>query len=246
MGQSPRICPENVLFMEIAVLLLPIILVLVAVAVYFSYLQQKKRREAMRQLASELGWQFDADRDYDHDDQYAHYEIFRHGHTRYAYNTLYGPLVIDGRSWPVKMGDFQYKVTTSNGKSTTTHTYRFSYLILELPYARVPDLLIRREGMFDALKNLFGFDDIDFESAEFSREFCVKSPDKRFAYDVIDSRMMEFLLASDPPTIDVENGRCCLSDGKRTWRPEQFRTKLGWAEKFFALWPDHVVYQLQQ
>ena len=74
-------------------------------------------------------------------------------------------MTIDERNYPAKMGDFVYKITTSTGKSTQTRTYRFSYLILHLPFGNVPDLLIRREGMFDKLAGAFGFDDIDFESA---------------------------------------------------------------------------------
>ena len=116
------------------------------------------------------------------------------------------------------MGDFTYKVTTSSGKSTTTTTYRFSYLILHMPWSGVPDLLIRREGMFDKIAGVLGFDDIDFESAQFSRRFHVSSTDKRFAYDVIDPRMMEFLLKGDPPTVDIENTRCCISDGRHPRR----------------------------
>ena len=226
----------------IAFVLIPIIIALVAAGAYWSYLQQKKRREALDALAGQLGWQFTAERDYDHDDQFAHFEIFRHGHSRFAYNTLRGSLEVDGRTWPAKMGDFHYKVTSSNGKTTTTHTYRFSYLILHLPFARVPDLLVRREGMFDALKSMMGFDDIDFESAEFSKRFFVKSPDKRFAYDVIHPRMMEFLLDRDVPTIDIENGRCCISDGKHTWSPEEFRSRLEFAGRFLRplAGPPHV------
>ncbi|MCZ6810529.1 MAG: hypothetical protein O7D97_00875, partial [Planctomycetota bacterium] len=97
----------------------------------------------------------------------------------------------------------------------------------------MPDLLIRREGMFDKLAGAFGFDDIDFESAEFSKRFYVKSPDKRFAYDVIHPRMMEFLLGGDPPTVDIEAGRCCLSDGRHHWSPEGFGATLNWVIEFF-------------
>ena len=64
-----------------------------------------------------------------------------------------------------------------SGKSTQTHTYRFSYLIAHVPFAGVPALLNRREGMFDKIAGAFGFDDIDYESAEFSRRFQVKSAD---------------------------------------------------------------------
>ena len=143
------------------------------------------------------------------------------------------------------MGDFTYKVTTHSGKSSSTRTYRFSYLIVHLPFGRVPDLLIRREGLFDKLAGAFGFDDIDFESAEFSRRFFVKSTDKRFAYDVIHPRMMEFLLAGEPPAIDIEYGRCCLSNGRRRWEPHEFKGRVDWIRRFFDHWPDHLTANLE-
>ena len=216
-------------------------IVLVGAVAYFSWLAEKKRREAMATLAAELGWSFDPIRDRSHDEEYAHFEIFRRGHSRAAYNTMWGELELKGRRWPAKMGDFTYKVTTSTGKSTSTQTYRFSYLILHMPWSGVPDLLIRREGMFDKIAGALGFDDIDFESAQFSRRFHVSSPDKRFAYDVIDPRMMEFLLRGDPPTVDIENTRCCISDGRRRWEPSEFRQKLAWITEFLDHWPQHVL-----
>ena len=222
-----------------------IAIVLVAVLGYFSWLAAKKRREAMAMLAGELGWSFSPHKDRSHDEEYAHFEIFRRGHGRAAYNTLWGSLEIHGRSCTGKMGDFTYKVTTHSGKSSSTQTYRFSYLIVHLPFGRVPDLLIRREGIFDKLAGAFGFDDIDFESAEFSRRFLVKSPDKRFAYDVIHPGMMEFLLAGEPPAIDIEYGRCCLSNGRRRWEPHEFKGRLDWIRRFFDHWPNHVTADLE-
>ena len=49
---------------------------------YLAWLAEKKRREAMAALAARLGWSFDPSRDRDHDEQYAHFKIFRHGHGR--------------------------------------------------------------------------------------------------------------------------------------------------------------------
>jgi hypothetical protein len=113
-------------------------------------------------------------------------------------------------------------------------------LIVHLPYDGLPTLFIRREGIFDALSRAFGFDDIDFESVEFSKRFYVKSSDKRFAYDVIHPPVMEYLLASQPPTIDIEHDRCCLADGRKAWTAEQFKTTLESAKRFFELWPRHL------
>ena len=227
------------------ILIVIAVIAIVAVAIYFGHLAQKKRREEMAALAAQLGWRFDPTKDKSHDDEYAHFEIFRRGHSRAAFNTLTGEITIDERNYPAKMGDFVYKVTTSTGKSTQTTTYRFSYLILHLPFANVPDLLIRREGMFDKLAGAFGFDDIDFESAEFSKRFHVKSPDKKFAYDVIHPRMMEYLLRSDPPTVDIELRRCCLSNGRSRWSPQEFNATLSWVVDFLDLWPDHVTAKLE-
>jgi hypothetical protein len=56
-------------------------------------------------------------------------------------------------------------------------------------------MTIRPEGIFDKMKAAFGWDDIDFESAEFSKRFHVSARDRRWAYDVITPRTMEFLLA---------------------------------------------------
>ncbi len=229
---------------------LKFILVIAVIAIfgvigYFAWLAEKKRREAMAALARRLGWRFDPSHDRSHDEQYAHFEIFRRGRSRAAHNTLTGEVEIDGRHWPAKMGDFTYKVKRHTGKSTHTKTYRFSYLILHLPFASVPDVFIRREGLFDKLADAFGFDDIDFESAEFSRRFHVKSSDKRFAYDVIHPQMMEFLMADDSREIDIENGRCCMSDGRHRWEPQEFEERLLWIRQFFDLWPEHVTAQLR-
>lgn len=216
------------------------ILILACVGGYINWLREKRRREALMALARELGMSFNPLKDRSHDNEYAHFEIFRRGHSRAAYNTLTGTVAIKGRPYAAKMGDFKYKITTSNGKTTSTRTYRFSYLIVHLPFVGVPDLLIRREGMFDKLKSFLGFGALSFESEEFSRRFHVQCADRKFAYDVIEPRMMEFLMQSNPMTIDIEHGRMCLSDGSRRWDAEQFKQQLNWMQEFFERWPKHV------
>jgi hypothetical protein len=68
-----------------------------------------------------------------------------------------------------------------------------------------PDLTIRREGFFTRVAEVFGYQDIKFESAEFSKTFCVRSDDKKFAYDVCHAKMMEYLLANRDLSIEIEN-----------------------------------------
>lgn len=228
-----------------------ILLIIAAVAIfgvllYAGYLEAKKRREALTALAAELGWSFDPSPDSTIDSRYGHFEVFTRGHSRFGFNTLTGSLTIAGRTYPGQMGDYEYKVTRSNGKSTTTTTHRFSYLILHLPFSNLPTLSIRPEGLWDKLKGALGFDDIDFESAEFSRRFFVQSNDRKFAYAVVHPRMMEFLLASGRPSIHIQNDECCASDGQRRWDAEAFRDKLAWHTAFFEHWPEYLTTELDQ
>lgn len=160
---------------------------------YFVHLQQVMLREALAALADGLGWRFDPSRDKSHDDRYDQFPIFRQGHSRFAYNTIIGQMTVDGRTMPVRMGDYHYQVATSDGKKSTT-TYTLSYVIIELPFLGPQDLFIRTEGFFDQLAGFIGFDDIDFESAHFSDRVHVTSSDKKFAYDIVHPRVIEFLL----------------------------------------------------
>lgn len=128
----------------------------VAVLIYLQWRQEQQRREALQALAHQLGWRFSSQRDRYHDDDYTHFEIFRRGHSRSAFNTLTGSLTILDQPCPVKAGDFHYKVTSGSGKNRNTRTYRFSYLIVRLPFPNLPPLIIREEGFFDRACPAFG------------------------------------------------------------------------------------------
>jgi hypothetical protein len=239
-GKGPA---DAAIVAPVAGVLIVLFVLLVAAGAYYAWKKEQERKRQIAAFADRHGFRFFPDDDPDHDEEYAQFEIFRRGHSRAAQNTLVGVIELFGSSRPLRLGDFRYRVTTSNGKTTSTTTYRFSYLIVHPPWA-TPPLLVRPEGVFDKLAGAFGFDDIDFESEEFSRRFYVKSTDKRFAYDVLHPRMMEFLLAEGPPMLDIENGALCLSDGSKRWTPEQFDQRLAFVRRFCELWPRHLVKDL--
>ncbi len=205
------------------------------------YLAQK-RREAMALLAREMGWRFRPDKDGSFADAHRKLGLFDRGRRRYAYNTLNGAIEVSGRSYDVQMGDYTF--TEGSGKNQRTH--RVSYLLATVPFPLVPDLNGHREGLFDKLAQAIGFDDLDFESAEFSGKYSVRSPDRRFAYDLIHPRMMEFLLQVEAPNIRIHDRDVLLTEGLSRWQPDTFRRQLGWAREFLALWPDHLVAQLER
>jgi hypothetical protein len=222
-----------------------VVLGLVCVVAYYVYQQRQKRIAAMAVLASQLGLRFSEGQDHGHDDRFAQFAIFRRGTRRIAYNTMSGSMTIGPFTQSVVLGDFKFTIESGSGKNRRRVTKRFSYVLVSMPHPDVPELLLRAENFFDRIGNFFGFDDIDFESSEFSRRFHVSSSHKRFAWDLIDPRMMEFLMFENSPVVDMEEGWMCLADAS-VWSAETFSERLDFAGRFLDHWPDHVVRGLNE
>jgi len=178
-----------------------IAIAIIAIAV-IGHIQEKKRREALRLIASQLGLSYSEARDYSLAQNYGFLDRLRAGSNRYAYNVMRGR-ASDGS--PVCLFDYHYETTStdSEGKTKTHHHY-YAAFTLTLPRS-FPELIIEPEGFFDRIAQALGFDDIDFESHEFSRRYKVKSPDKKFAYDVCNAQMIDYLLAQEKLAIELED-----------------------------------------
>ncbi len=203
------------------------------VLVYAQRRARQKRRDDLAHLAHTLGLSFDPRSRKD----LPPHKIFERGHNRTRFHTMSGSIEFGERRLDVVMGDHRF--TERSGGDKRTH--ELSYAIVTVPYHGTPDLVIREEGLADRLKSAVGFDDIDFESEEFSRKFWVTSNDKRFAYDVVHPRMMEFLLRRPAPNLELRYDALCLHSGRRRWEVDEFRIWLAWARSFVALWPEHLV-----
>jgi Protein of unknown function (DUF3137) len=82
---------------------------------------------------------------------------------------------------------------------------RYAVLVAELDLRlSMPMTVIAPESAATKAKAAFGFHDIQFESGQFNDRFHVRSRDRRFAYDLIDARMMEHLLGLDNPDLRCE------------------------------------------
>jgi len=191
------------------------IAIIVVVSV-LAYISAQKRREAMAKLAAELGLSFAPNKNWDIAKRYSFLDKLRVGSNRYAFNILSG----NYKDYDVTMFDYHYR--TGSGKSTQDHY--ISFFILHLPTS-FPELVIGPEDIFSKMAQAIGYDDIDFESHEFSRKFCVRSRDKKFAYDVCNARMIEYLLSNTDLTIEIEGGALAMSFNSQL-SPEQIEPNL--------------------
>jgi hypothetical protein len=220
-----------------------------AFAVYATRQQAKARTAALGRLAARLGWRFHGEeRDEGLDETYPQFDQFGRGHSRYAYNRLSGCIQGFDTELPAEAGDYHYKVTSGAGKHRSTRTCQFSYLLVTLPFGPLlPSLRVRPENLLDKLEGAIGFEDIDFESAEFSRRHHVSSDNRRFTYALIDPRMIQFLLDTRPPAFELGAGVLLVmaEGGASRWEPREFDAALAWANGFIARWPAHLANDLR-
>jgi hypothetical protein len=195
-------------------------LLFAAIAAIVGVLQAAKRRKALAEWASNNGYSFREARDHSFDTRYSQFDCLRRGDNRYAFNILQGVAESDAGAKTILAFDYHYQTYSRDNKGRRkTHHHYFSAVIIAVNLPLRP-LLIRPEGVFDKLAAFFGKEDINFESAEFSRKFHVSAPDRQWAFDVIHQGTMEFLLAQPRFSIEMEGpgvivwkgGRLCVGN----------------------------------
>ena len=216
--------------MQIVIVLFVGVMIVVAV---FSMLNDKRRREEIAALAAKLGFGFDPHKSREMAGRFQFLNRLNEGSDRYARNILSGRL----RGHDVLAFDYHYK--TSDGKNT--HHYNFSFFVLMLPQY-FPELIIGRESLLSKIAQGLGYDDIDFESHEFSRTFCVRSPNKKFAYDICHPKMMEYLLGNRDLAMEIEHRVLALAFDK-CLSPSEIEHKFGRLLEIRDLLPKYLFEQ---
>lgn len=214
-----------------------VLLIVVAVAAAaWSFYAKRKRREALATMARQLGLSYSTE-----DTQGClglPFALLKRGDGRGTENVLFGTW----QAVPMREFDYWYyeESTDSNGH-TTRSTYRFSCAVTEVEAALSP-LTLTRENVFTRLADSIGLTDVEFELDEFNRAFNVKCKDRKFANDLVDQRMMRWLLGTDGSFEFEASGRWLLVYSKRR-RPTELVPLIGTLRQFRDQVP-RVVYDL--
>ncbi len=216
---------------------------LIAIAIIafaiISHIQEKRRRQALATIANQLGLSFSQPKDYKLASQYGFLERLRAGSNRYCYNVMRGT---GEQGEAVCLFDYHYEThsTDSEGRRETTHHYYSVYT--QIMPKHFPELIIEPESFFSKIAQAFGFDDIDFESREFSNRYKVKSPDKKFAYDVCNAQMIDYLLKQDKIAIELESNVIAMVFSGRM-QPGNLKFNYDRLQRIRSLMPNYLFCQ---
>ena len=215
------------------------IVAVIGILIYNSY-ATRRRREELAAWATRNGLRFSETKVYDLDSRYAEFKCLREGDNRYGYNVMEGEF---GKRRAYAF-DYHYETHSTDAKGRRqTHHHHFSAAIIYSPVPLKP-LFIRPESFLDKVGEFFGMDDIDFESAEFSRRFFVKAADRKWAFDVLHQRTMEFLLSR--PQFSIQFGReCVIIYRESTFSAAEFESAVETVTGILDRFPEYLVLQQQ-
>jgi hypothetical protein len=165
--------------------------VLFVASIVWTYVRNRKRRDALVQLCAARGWGYAAD------DPTLCWrwsgQPFGQGDNPKAVNVVTGT----ASGHPFTAFDYSYETHTSNprgGRTTTTHQFAVCAVPMPAPLGSVEVVpenpLTRAAGAVGLMR------DIKLESEEFNRRFRVAATNPKLASDLLTPRTMEFLLSA--------------------------------------------------
>jgi hypothetical protein len=158
--------------------------------------RERVRRKTLAHFAAREGFHYSPRKRKDIQRVYPGFELFGQGRRCIGENFLTGSRDNCG----VTAFDFSFQT----GAGHSVEQYHCAVIILESPFP-LRTLNMRPENAWDTLSSVFGSDDIDFESEEFSHRFHISSPDRHWAGKVLNPHTIEFLLKCGDLTLHMHD-----------------------------------------
>jgi hypothetical protein len=162
------------------------VLVAVCVAVHLDWHRDKRRTEALANLAIRFRMQFTPEAPAGFLSGFSQLNLFALGHTREAGNVMQGEM--DGMAVSV----FDYSYVTGSGKTRRDH--RQTVVSLSLPRLALPHFILRPENLFHKVASAFGWHDIDFaEAPNFSKRYLLRGAQEHSVRAAFNPGVLDFL-----------------------------------------------------
>lgn len=187
-------------------------------------------------LGNSLGFdQFKPDRDDEFVAGWGFLSPLGRGDDRYAFNVLRG--TYQGQA--IFIFDHHYRNVTSRENENDV----YGTMLMLIEKQAFPPLIIQSKNAGNQIATALGIgNEVRLESTEFSQAFCVRSPDKKFAYDVCNPQMMEYLLANQDLQLEVNGPVISLAFGSLL-PVDQIELNLQRLAQIRSLMPDYLFTQ---
>jgi hypothetical protein len=207
-----------------------LVFVILIVSIVWGALARKKRREALQQLSTEIGFSFTPeDKEFNIQLQSGtQFDLFSRGHSRKANNLL------QGQRREAKVVLFDYKYTTGGGRSSQTHQQTAVLFNLEQP--DLTQLSLKPRGLWDKVAVKLGQKEIDFSTAaEFTKRYLVKGSDEAAIHRIFNTSVVAFFEEQQGLSMEANEKQLLFYRQNKRVKPEELQAFLEKGAQLLAL-----------
>ncbi len=198
---------------------------------WYASVQAKKRTEAYRAQAAEMGLEFAETAD-ELVEILGDFALFKRGRTKRTRN------VLSGDAGDVKISIFDYRFTTGSGKSKKVNQQ--TVVLLQSANIQSPMFSMRQQGFFDKFGKALGFQDIDFAShPKFSQMFVLQGSDEEAVRRFFTPSLLEFFESQEKVSVEGGMGRVMIYNARKRLPPAEVKDALAKAYEVYG----HIVDQ---
>ena len=214
----------------IALLLFAAVVGLLVLTIIQKKKTEKRRTEALRARAIELGWSFEEAAAVDSVSGLDRFAYFDRGYDKHIRNLMYRE---DDKSSSTV---FDYVFITSSSKYETTN---FQTMVrCESDDYAFPDFTASPESPFDKVFSAFGYQDLDFDHhPEFSRRYIVRGEDEAAIRDVFSDDVLSFFEEHPGTFADAIDNQLFVYCLYQRVPPEEVESFVELAQKLLSLMP---------
>ncbi len=143
------------------------IVALVGTIIFVAHEFEKKRADALQAAANSMRFTFSREAEPGLLERLKHFHLLSQGHSKKIKN------VLRGQAGEIDVSVFDYTYRTGGGQHSKT--WRQTVILFESDDMRLPHFTLRPEHVFHKIGQVFGYQDIDFDShPEFSKRYLLQ------------------------------------------------------------------------
>jgi len=190
----------------------------VGIGAYIAYVAEKKRSAALFDVATRMGFTFEAQVARETLPTLGALHLFKRGRRQKARNLMRGKA--EGADAIV----FDYQYTTGGGKNSHTHIQTVVLYPGAGMESRLPDFTLGPEHWWDRIGRVFGYQDINFESSEdFSKNYLLRGPDESAIRAAFGMSVLGFFAQNQGWSVESAGGALAVYRADKRPAPEEMQ-----------------------
>ncbi|MBL4884174.1 MAG: hypothetical protein JKY95_06525 [Planctomycetaceae bacterium] len=200
----------------------------IGLVIFFSLKYEKARTAQFQDVADELGLQFDPDGNSAVQGSIGQLQLFNQGHSKSTKNML------SGQNQDVDIAIFGYQYTTGTGKNS--NTYSQSVISFQSSNLSLPKFELRPERIFHKIGQMFGYQDIDFDSHPgFSKQYILRAPDEAAVREFFTEDILDFFESQKGISIEASDNQLIYYRASKRIKPEDVKDFMSEGFNLYAL-----------